>query len=97
MLSPTPVNVTVKVAVRLDATVTTLALFTAQLQAALETALADLPPGGVVYRSKIEAVVSSLAGVVDRQVKVPQANFVAVVDAARLEWPRLGLVETEAL
>jgi uncharacterized phage protein gp47/JayE len=97
VLSPTPVNVTVKVAVRLDATVTTLALFTAQLQAALETALADLPPGGVVYRSKIEAVVSSLAGVVDRQVKVPQANFVAVVDAARLEWLRLGLVETEAL
>ncbi|OLN24849.1 Phage FluMu protein gp47 [Desulfovibrio sp. DV] len=84
-------------AVRLDAAVTTLALYTAQLQDALAAALADLPPGGVVYRSKIEAVASSLPGVIDRQVKVPQANFVAVVDAKRLEWPRLGLVQAEAL
>ncbi|MGE4539203.1 MAG: baseplate J/gp47 family protein [Desulfovibrio sp.] len=97
VLTPTPVNVVVKVAVRLDVSVTTLALYTAQLQDALESALADLSPGGVVYRSKIEAVSSSLPGVIDRQVKVPQANFVAVVDATRLEWPRLGLVEAEAL
>lgn len=97
VLSPTPVNVAVKVAVRLDATVTTLALFTAQLQEALGVALADLPPGGVVYRSKIEAVASSLPGVIDRQVRVPQSNFVAVVDGQRLEWPRLGLVQAEAL
>ena len=97
VLSPTPVNVLVKVAVRLDPAVTTLALYTAQLQDALADVLADVPPGGVVYRSKIEAVSSSLPGVIDRQVRVPQANFVAVVDAQRLEWPRLGLVEAEAL
>jgi len=97
VLSPTPVLVTVTVAVRLDAAVTTLALYTAQLQEALAAALADLPPGGVVYRSKIEAVASSLPGVIDRQVRTPQANFVAVVTPQRLEWPRLGLVQAQAL
>ena len=97
VLSPTPVLVAVNVAVRLDATVTTMALFTAQLQEALAAVFADLPPGGVVYRSRMEAIASSLPGVVDRQIKVPQANFVAVVDAQRLEWPRLGLVQAEAL
>ncbi|MBI4804469.1 MAG: baseplate J/gp47 family protein [Desulfovibrio sp.] len=97
VLSPTPLLVNVNVAVRLDATITTLATFTAQLQEGLASIFKDLPPGGVVYRSKIEAVTSSLPGVIDRQVKVPQSNYVALVNAQRLEWPRLGLVQAEAL
>lgn len=97
VLSPTPTPVAIKVAVRLDPAITTLALFTAQLQDALAEAFKDLPPGGVVYRSRIESIVSGVQGVVDRVVKVPQANFVAVVDAQRLEWPRLGLVQAEAM
>lgn len=97
VLSPTPVLVTVNVAVRLDAKITTLAIFTAQLQDALAAALADMPPGGVVYRSRIESIVSGVPGVIDRVVKVPQSNFVALVNAQRLEWPRLGLVQAEAL
>jgi len=97
VLSPTPVAVAIKVAVRLDPKITTLALFTAQLQEALVAAFKDLPPGGVVYRSRIESIASGIQGVVDREVKVPQANYVAVVDAQRLEWPRLGLVQAEAM
>ncbi len=97
VLSPKPVPVTVKVAVRLDPAVTTMALYTAQLQDALAGVLADLSPGAVVYRSRIEAVACAPPGLVDRQVVVPQNNFVAVVDKARLEWPTLGVVQVEAL
>jgi len=95
--SPTPVSVGVTVAVRLDAAQTTMALYAAQLQDVLATAFAGLAPGGVVYRSRLEAIASSLPGVVDRVVRVPQANVVARIDAQHLEWPRLGLVQVEAL
>ena len=95
--SPTPVAVNVTVAVRLDPTQTTLAICAAQLQDNLATALADMPPGATVYRSRLEAIASSLPGVVDRVVRVPQANVVARIDAGHLEWPRLGLVQVEAL
>ncbi|GAB6035833.1 baseplate J/gp47 family protein [Fundidesulfovibrio butyratiphilus] len=97
VLSPTPLLVNVTVAARLDPKLTSLDQFTAQLQAGLEPVFADLAPGGTVYRSKIEAVASGLPGVIDRVVRVPQANFSARVDAQKLEWPRLGLVQAEPL
>ena len=97
VLAPTAVAVGVTVAVRLDATVTTMALLTARLQEALAAEFKGFAPGQTVYRSRIEAIVSGQPGVLDRVVRVPQANFTAVVDRERLEWPRLGLVQAEAL
>ena len=56
-----------------------------------------LEPGGLVVRSRLEAIVSGLPGVADRDVATPAANVQAVVDATRIEWPRLGTVTVEAM
>lgn len=66
---------------------------TAQLQAMF----AGLAPGDTCYRSRCEAVISGLAGVIDRTLTAPAANVTAVVDETQVQWLRLGnvtLVET---
>ncbi len=97
VLSPTPLAVDVTVAVRLDAKLGTLATVAAQLEPALVALFADLSPGAIVYRSRIEAVVSGLTGVVDRVVRLPAANVQAVVSARAIERPSLGQVLVEVL
>ncbi|WP_164273376.1 baseplate J/gp47 family protein [Stenotrophomonas sp. B1-1] len=66
---------------------------TPQLAAALE----PLAPGETLYRSHLEAVISGLAGVVDRELIQPETNLTPVVDASRVEWVRFGSVTLELL
>lgn len=63
----------------------------------LGRALAPLAPGDTLYRSHIEAVLSGLAGVVDRELLAPVTNIVPVVGASRVEWVRLGKVMLEPM
>lgn len=89
-LAPTVKSVDVTVAVKL--TGTTLASITTAITNALAAHFAALAPGETVFKSRIEAIVSDLSGVVDRSVTVPAANIVPVVDAAMVEWCRLGVI-----
>ncbi len=93
--APTPLDVPVRVAVRL--TGTTLPVVAAAAQTALEAYFAGLAPGEPVLRSRLETIISGLSGVVDRQLAEPAANVQAVVDATHLEWPRLGALTVEAM
>lgn len=69
----------------------------AQAQAQAETDLAayfdTLDPGDTVYLSRIETVISSLEGVVDRVVTSPADN----VEVDPIRWARLGSVVLEAM
>lgn len=68
----------------------------ADVQASAEAKLADainaLAPGEMLYKSRVEAVISALPGVIDRVVSTPAANVEAVVDASQVQWIRLGTV-----
>jgi uncharacterized phage protein gp47/JayE len=94
-LAPEPLDVDVTVAVRLAGA--TLATVQTQLEQALAVYFRDKAPGDLVVKSRIEAVVSGLPGVVDRVVTSPAANVQALVDAEHLQWPRLGAVTVEAM
>ncbi|MFV0421626.1 baseplate J/gp47 family protein [Oleidesulfovibrio sp.] len=95
VLAPQPLPVDVHAAVRLQGT--TLPVVTAQLEQALFAFFATLVPGDLVVRSHLEAIISGMAGVLDRSLITPAANVQAVVDATRLQWPRLGQVTLEAM
>lgn len=95
VLPPAPLPVDVQVRVRLSGVL--LATLAAQVQAALAAYFLTLEPGGLVVRSRIAAIISGLPGVADCEVSAPSANVQAVVDAARIEWPRLGAVTVEAM
>lgn len=64
-----------------------------QLAAALE----PLAPGETLYRSHLEAVISGLAGVVDRELIQPVGTLTPIVDASRVEWVRFGSVTLELM
>lgn len=68
----------------------------ADVQASAETQLAaavnSLAPGETLYKSRVEAAISALPGVIDRTVSAPAANVTATVDAATVQWIRLGTV-----
>lgn len=64
----------------------------AAIEAALSGYFASLAPGEAAVKSRIEALISGTAGIGDRSVTQPAANVVAVVDAAKVEWLRLGTV-----
>ncbi|WP_027181659.1 baseplate J/gp47 family protein [Oleidesulfovibrio alaskensis] len=95
VLAPQPLMIDVHAAVRLQGT--TLPVVTAQLQQSLAVFFAALLPGDLVVRSHLEALISGMAGVQDRQLITPAANVQAVVDATRLQWPRPGQVTLEAM
>ncbi len=56
-----------------------------------------LSPGDTWVRSQAEALISNIAGVTDRQILVPEANVVPLVDAEVVEWLRLGALTVEAM
>jgi len=66
---------------------------TPQLAAALD----PLAPGETLYRSHLEAVLSGLAGVLDRELLLPATNLTPIVDARRVEWVRFGSVTLELM
>lgn len=95
VLAPTLNVVDVAVSVQLSGI--TLAMAQAQIEAALGTYFNQLAPGETAIKSRIEALVSDLSGVVDRAVTLPAANVVPTVDAGMVEWVRLGTVTVVAL
>lgn len=95
VLAPTLKVVDVNVAVQLSGI--TLAVAQAHIEAALGAYFNQLAPGETAIKSRIEALVSDLSGVVDRAVTLPVANVVPTVDASLVEWVRLGTVTVGAL
>lgn len=95
VLSPTLRTVDVHIAVSLSGT--TLAAVTALIAAAVAEYFDQLAPGETAYKSRIEALVSGIDGVVDRAVSAPGANVVPTVDASVVEWVRLGNLVVTAL
>ena len=90
VLAPTPRHYDVTVAVQLSGL--TLEAAQAQIDAALRSYDASVAPAEIAIRSRIEAIVSGIPGVVDRTVTQPAANVVPVVDDGQVEWVRLGTV-----
>lgn len=95
VLAPTPRLVDLSTAVSLSG----LALEAArdQITSAEAAYFNQMEPGEVGYRSRIEAIISGIAGIVDRQVTLPVANVIPVVDATKVEWLRLGNVNVSLL
>ncbi|MCW3478801.1 baseplate J/gp47 family protein [Neisseriaceae bacterium JH1-16] len=90
VLAPTPKVVDVAVAVQLPGV--TLDAAKAQIGTALAGYFGQLAPGETAIKSRIEALISDLAGVVDRAVTQPTTNMVPVTDDTKVEWVRLGIV-----
>lgn len=70
----------------------TLADATAKINAVLANYYANLVPGSSYIKSAVEALVSDIAGVIDRAITSPAANVVPTVDATAVQWCRLGTV-----
>ncbi|MCW3482115.1 baseplate J/gp47 family protein [Neisseriaceae bacterium JH1-16] len=90
VLAPTPKVVDVAVNVELSGL--TLAAAQAQIAAGLADYFTQLAPGDSAIRSRLEALVSDISGVVDRQLLQPSANVKPVSDETKVEWVRLGRV-----
>ena len=95
VLAPTPRVLDVSVAVRLSGL--TLAQAQAQISTALSEYFARLAPGDTAVRSRMEALVSDITGVADRNLEQPAANFVPQVDDRVVEWARLGTVTVKVM
>lgn len=87
-----PTLLTVNVTGRVTLSGATLASVQAQISDALGAYFDTLAPGDAVYKSRIEAIISDIPGVVDRIVTAPAANVAPVVDATKVEWARLGAI-----
>lgn len=94
----TAVVVTVNVAVRLALEV---GYRLVDLEVPVASAVADvispLMPLDTLYRQRLTAAISSLAGVVDLVVDSPSANVSAAESAGAIRWVRLGDVSVGAL
>lgn len=95
VIAPTPRIVTIDALVSLNGL--SLADARSQIGTAEAAYFNQLEPGATAYRSRIETIISSLSGVVDRDVTAPAANVVPVVDETKVEWLRLGAVNVEAM
>lgn len=95
VFSPELLAVPVTVAVQLSGT--TLAAITPRIQTLLTAENARLAPGDTLLRSRLETLVSSLPGVVDRAISVPTANVVPEVSASRVQWCRVGSINVVLL
>lgn len=90
-VSPTAVAVDITAQIRVSG------VTLEQAQSAVETALAayftDLEPGDTVYRSQLEAIITGVSGIVDRDLSSPAANVeTSTALPGGIEWPRLGAV-----
>lgn len=95
VLAATEKTVNVTLAVQLSGL--TLDAAHVQIETAVAGYFAKLAPGETAIKSRIEGVVTDLAGVVDRVITLPAANVVPVVDESTVEWVRLGTVTVVAL
>lgn len=75
----------------------TLAEVQAAGQKAYNILLGALKPGETLKRSQIEAMISNLAGVLDRAVTTPAGNVKASDDPALIGWIRPGVLTLELL
>lgn len=62
------------------------------IQSALKAQFSAIAPGDPWVRSQSEALISNVAGVVDREIASPATNVVPTVDSNVIEWLRLGIV-----
>lgn len=62
------------------------------IRRALASQFAGIAPGMEWIRSQAEALISNVAGVVDRDIMSPAGNVAPVVDPNVIEWLRLGRV-----
>ncbi|MGE8614465.1 MAG: baseplate J/gp47 family protein [Achromobacter veterisilvae] len=69
----------------------------AAIQRAFVSQFSNIAPGAKWVRSQAEALVSNVAGVVDRSITSPASNVIPVVDADVIEWLRLGTVVVEQM
>lgn len=69
----------------------------AAIQRAFVSQFSSIAPGAKWVRSQAEALVSNVAGVVDRSITSPASNVIPVVDADVIEWLRLGTVVVEPM
>ena len=94
----TPAVLSVDLALRLAPAV---GYVLADLQSPIESAAAGvidpLVPLDTLYRIRLTAAISSLAGVVDFDLVTPAANVLASSDPAMVRWIRLGTVTLEPL
>lgn len=97
VMPPELLAVDVSVLLDIDTDVTTLTTATAQVKGALAEYFATLAPGDVVYRWRIETVISGIAGIVDRHVAAPAANVIPDTTSETVEWARLGQVSVERM
>lgn len=95
VLAPTPLPVDILVKVSL--TGLTLAQATQQIETLLGGYFGLLAPGETALRSRIEALISDMSGVVDRVLINPATNIIPTVDERLIEWPQLGAVEVQLL
>lgn len=95
VLAPTEKVVAVDTAVKLDGI--TDAGAKAQIESALGFYFGALIPGETAYRSRMEALISDIPGVIDRSLSTPASNVVPVVDATKVEWLRLGAVSVRKM
>ncbi|OHX21253.1 baseplate J/gp47 family protein [Chromobacterium sphagni] len=95
VFAPTPRLVDLDIRVLLSGT--TLAIATEQVKDTVSGYFAALAPGETAVRSRIELLVSAVAGVADRQIMTPIANVVPKADASTVEWLRLGTVNMRTM
>lgn len=74
-----------------------LAAAESKIEEALRQYDGQIAPAETAIKSRIEAIVSNIAGVTDRVVTLPAGNVVPVVDATRIEWVRLGAVNVRPM
>lgn len=88
VLAPTPRPVDIEVALTVDGT--TVQAVTEPLRQVLAAHFSSLAPGSKLYKSRLEALISDLPGVVDRQLLSPADNIAPTVNEKTVEWLRLG-------
>lgn len=93
VLAPTIKLINITVAV---ATTKNLAAITTAITETVTAFFADLAPNDALIKSQLEAVISDTAGVVDRQVTSPAANYTPDSSGV-IEWLKLGVITVSAL
>ena len=92
VIKPDVTLVNIHAAVKLSGT--TLASATADIQAALQEYFSAIQPGDGIIASQLEAVISDVSGVIDRNMTVPAGNMDADMES-KIEWFMLGDVDID--
>ena len=67
------------------------------IRQSLQAQFLQIAPGMTWVRSQSEALISNVAGVVDRAIAWPVSNIAPVVNGDIIEWLRLGVIQLELL